>query len=218
MDYMILEKVRQGVNIFLSALQIILVAYSIMSWITSPYNRLYMFLSRMVQPLVAPFRRVASALIRRGLRIDISVLLALIVLQILQSQLVPRLFYWMMDAVKPDLGRAHFVRSRCRRKEPQPAFTRFLEPPLMERPARAAREEGVESRVFRGTRRGALRPPRFTRPKPLTLAPSNASGRSGTRGMPRRSTGISGRGAGPGHRAVECWGDIVVGAASAYSS
>ncbi len=38
---MILEKVRQGVNIFLSALQIILVAYSIMSWITSPYNRLF---------------------------------------------------------------------------------------------------------------------------------------------------------------------------------
>ena len=96
MDYMILYKVKQGFDIFLTILQLILVAYSIMSWITSPFNRLYMLLSRMVQPLIAPFRGIASALIRRGLRIDISVLLALLALQILQSQIFPRLFYWLM--------------------------------------------------------------------------------------------------------------------------
>jgi uncharacterized protein YggT (Ycf19 family) len=50
----------------------------------------------MVQPLVAPFRGIAGALIRRGLRLDISVLLALLALQILQSQLLPRLFFWLM--------------------------------------------------------------------------------------------------------------------------
>jgi uncharacterized protein YggT (Ycf19 family) len=96
MDYIILEKVQQGFDIFLTILQLILVAYSIMSWITSPFNRFYVLLSRMVQPLVAPFRGIASALIRRGLRLDISVLLALLALQILQSQLMPRLFFWLM--------------------------------------------------------------------------------------------------------------------------
>jgi len=96
MDYIILEKVLQGFEIFLSVLQLILVAYSIMSWIVRPSNRLYALLSRMVQPLVAPFRGIASALVRRGLPFDVSVLLALLVLQFLRSQLVPRLFYWMM--------------------------------------------------------------------------------------------------------------------------
>lgn len=96
MDYMILEKVKQGFDIFLTILQLMLVAYSIMSWITSPFNRLYVLLSRMVHPLIAPFRGIASALIRRGLRLDISVLLSLLALQILQSQLLPRLFYWLM--------------------------------------------------------------------------------------------------------------------------
>ena len=96
MDYMILEKVKQGFDIFLTILQLILVAYSIMSWVSNPFNRLYVLLSRMVQPLVAPFRGIAGALIRRGFRIDISVLLALVALQILQSQIFPRLFYWLM--------------------------------------------------------------------------------------------------------------------------
>ena len=96
MQYIILQKVQQGFDIFLTVLQIILVAYSVMSWIVSPFNRLYVILSRMVQPLVAPFRGIASALIRRGLRIDVSVLLALLALQILQSQLLPRLFYWLI--------------------------------------------------------------------------------------------------------------------------
>lgn len=96
MDYIILQKVQQGFDIFLTILQLILVAYSIMSWITSPLNRLYVLLSRMAQPLIAPFRGIASALLRRGFRIDVSVLLALLALQILQSQLLPRLFYWLI--------------------------------------------------------------------------------------------------------------------------
>ena len=96
MDYIIWEKIAQGFSIFLTILQLILVVYSLMSWITSPFNRLYVLLSRMVQPLVAPFRGIASALIRRGLRIDISVLLSLLALQLLQSQILPRLFYWLM--------------------------------------------------------------------------------------------------------------------------
>ena len=70
--------------------------YSLLSWIVSPFNRLYLLLSRMAQPLIAPFRGISGALIRRGFRIDISVLLALLALQILQAKLLPWLFYWMM--------------------------------------------------------------------------------------------------------------------------
>ena len=96
MHYFILERIYQGCNIFLYALQLILVAYSIMSWVVSPFNRLFVFLSRMAQPLIAPFRGIANALIRRGFRIDISVLLALLALGIVQAKLLPWLFYWLM--------------------------------------------------------------------------------------------------------------------------
>jgi len=52
----------------------------------------------MAQPLIAPFRGIATALIRRGFRIDVSVLLALIVLSLLRGQL-PRILTWVMGGM-----------------------------------------------------------------------------------------------------------------------
>ncbi len=98
MDYIVLLKVYQGIDIFLQILQYILVAYALLSWIVSPVNRFYQILSRMAQPLVAPFRGIATALIRRGFRIDVSVLLALLVLSFLRGQL-PRIVTWIMGGL-----------------------------------------------------------------------------------------------------------------------
>jgi uncharacterized protein YggT (Ycf19 family) len=96
MHYFILMKIYQGCDIFLRVLQFVLVAYCLMSWVVSPVNRLFALLSRMAQPLIAPFRGIALALVRRGFRIDVSALLALVALEILRNYLLPLLFNWMM--------------------------------------------------------------------------------------------------------------------------
>jgi len=96
MQYYIIMQVREGVSIFLRLLEVALVAYCILSWVASPLNRTYVFLSRVAQPLVAPFRRIANALIRRGLRFDASALFAILALEIIQSYLMPLLFKWLM--------------------------------------------------------------------------------------------------------------------------
>jgi len=58
--------------------------------------------------------------------------------------------------VKADLDRAHFS-DLCRAaRRGSPRFTRFLDPPLMQEAARAAREEGVEA-AFSGGYEGAER-------------------------------------------------------------
>ncbi len=96
MHYIILQKIYLGCDIFLHILDIVLVAYCLMSWIVSPLNRVYMLLSRMAQPLLAPFRGISNALVRRGFRIDVSALLALLALEFVRAYLLPPLFRWLM--------------------------------------------------------------------------------------------------------------------------
>jgi uncharacterized protein YggT (Ycf19 family) len=96
MQYYALYQVYRGVDIFLRALQFVLLAYSIMSWVASPVNRLYMFLSRVAQPLITPFQRISMALIRRGFRFDVSVILAIVSLEIVRTFIVPGLLNWLM--------------------------------------------------------------------------------------------------------------------------
>ncbi len=98
MHYYILVKVYQGFDIFLSILQYVLVAYCVLSWIASPINRLYVLLSRIAQPLVAPFRGLSSLLLRRGLRFDVSALFALLALSIAR-QLLAWLFQWLISVM-----------------------------------------------------------------------------------------------------------------------
>jgi uncharacterized protein YggT (Ycf19 family) len=95
MHYYILMKVYQGFDIFLRILQYILVAYCLMSWFASPLNRLFVLLSRMAQPIVAPFRLLTNRLVRHGLRIDISAIFAFFALSIAR-QLLIWFFNWLM--------------------------------------------------------------------------------------------------------------------------
>lgn len=96
MHYIILRQVQLGCDYFLVFLEFVVVAYSLMSWVASPANRLYALLSRMAQPLIAPFRGISMALVRRGFRIDISAILALVALEAARAFLLPLLFNWMM--------------------------------------------------------------------------------------------------------------------------
>ena len=95
MQYYVLLKVYQGFDIFLRILQYVLLAYCVLSWFASPINRLYMILSRVAQPLVAPFRSLSNRLIRRGLRFDISAIFAFLALSVAR-QLLIWLFGWLM--------------------------------------------------------------------------------------------------------------------------
>lgn len=96
MHYFILQKVYLGCDIFLRVLQYVLVAYCVLSWFASPLNRLFALLSRISQPLVAPFRPLSNYLIRRGLRFETSAIFALVALSIARELLV-RFFYWLMS-------------------------------------------------------------------------------------------------------------------------
>jgi uncharacterized protein YggT (Ycf19 family) len=98
MQYYILIKVYQGIEIFLRILQYVLVAYCVLSWIASPINRLYVLLSRIAQPLLAPFRRLSSLLFQRGLRIDTSAIFAILALSVVQ-QLITWLFRWLVSVI-----------------------------------------------------------------------------------------------------------------------
>ncbi len=95
MHYFILIKVYQGFDIFLRILQYVLLAYCVLSWFASPLNRVYVFLSRLSQPLVAPFRPISNRLIRSGLRFDTSVIFAFLALSI-SRRLLFWLFGWLM--------------------------------------------------------------------------------------------------------------------------
>jgi uncharacterized protein YggT (Ycf19 family) len=95
MQYFVLVQIYQGVSVFLSILKYALIVYCVLSWFASPINRLYVLLSRVVDPLLAPFRMLSARLIRRGLRFDPSVIFALVALQVVEH-LVGRLLSWMM--------------------------------------------------------------------------------------------------------------------------
>ena len=81
-----------GLYRFLSALQLLLVVYALMTWFVRPDNAVYRFLYRFLDPILTPFKRLSRYLIQRGLRIDLSVLFAIIALRILQSVLTRLMF------------------------------------------------------------------------------------------------------------------------------
>ena len=95
MHYFILLKIYQGCDIFLRILQYVLLAYCVLSWFASPLNRLYALLSRITQPIVAPFRSLSNRLVRHGLRFDTSAIFALLALS-LARQLLIWFFNWLI--------------------------------------------------------------------------------------------------------------------------
>lgn len=87
-------QIYAGISYFLNILEFLLAAWMVLSWVMRPDNQLYAFLSRIVAPVVAPFRGIAERLFMRGLRFDISGLLAIFALRILR-QLILQLFMYL---------------------------------------------------------------------------------------------------------------------------
>lgn len=95
MNYMVMMQLISGVDTFLNLLSIVLVVYALMSWFMRPDSQIYQFFAKIADVVVSPFRPVSRWLINQGLRIDLSVFLALAAIQILRS-LLSRLMYGMI--------------------------------------------------------------------------------------------------------------------------
>lgn len=88
----VIYQIYRGVSVFISIISYALLAYCVMSWVASPQNRLYQFLARFAEPILYPFRLLMDRLLRRPLPFDISPILAMVALNILQSLLGRLLF------------------------------------------------------------------------------------------------------------------------------
>ena len=91
----IILRVYQGVSMFLNIVSMMLVVYAFMTWFVRPDAPVYRFMNRFCEPLLAPFRPIARRLIEYGLRIDISVILAIAAIRVLE-RLLYRLLYLLL--------------------------------------------------------------------------------------------------------------------------
>ena len=80
--------IYQGVSYFTRIVSALIFIYCILSWVTRPDSPVFRFVSRLVQPLLEPFRPLGNKLIEKGFRVDLTPWLAMIALQILQRVLL----------------------------------------------------------------------------------------------------------------------------------
>ncbi|MCL5109807.1 MAG: YggT family protein [Chloroflexi bacterium] len=85
MPYWVYGFIHQFVNLLFTALIIAIVARALLSWFNlAPGNRLSVILEEITEPIIAPIRRVMP---RMGM-LDLSPLVAIILLQVIQSLLL----------------------------------------------------------------------------------------------------------------------------------
>ena len=80
-------QILTGIDYFINIVSLLLFIYCLMTWFVRPNSSLYIFVHRLVEPFVAPFRPLALRLMEKGLMIDISVFLAIIALRVIRSLL-----------------------------------------------------------------------------------------------------------------------------------
>ena len=76
-----------GVDTFLNLLSLVLIVYAVMTWFMPPNKRIYRFFALIADFVITPFRPVSAWLIGRGLRFDVSVILALFCIRIVRNLL-----------------------------------------------------------------------------------------------------------------------------------
>lgn len=92
MLYHVVTGVYTGVHTFIQILTVVLCVYALMTWFVRPDAPLYRWAYRFCSPIVAPFKPLSQRLIRSGLRVDLSVWMAIIALRILDRLLARLLF------------------------------------------------------------------------------------------------------------------------------
>lgn len=84
---MILYQIIGGVSMFLRLLSVLIIIQCVLSFLVPSYSGVMRFLDRIVQPLLAPIRRLIFSLTHRSMMFDFSPFIALILLSLLQGLL-----------------------------------------------------------------------------------------------------------------------------------
>ena len=92
MNTLIRWQIISGVDTFLNIISVLLVVYALMTWVMRPDNPVYIFVSRIADVVLIPFRPIGRCLINAGLRVDITVIIALFAIRVLRGFLM-RLAY-----------------------------------------------------------------------------------------------------------------------------
>jgi len=92
MNTLIRWQIISGVDTFLNIISVLLVVYALMTWVMRPDNPVYVFVARIADVILMPFRPIGRWLINAGLRMDLTVIIALFAIRILRSFLM-RLAY-----------------------------------------------------------------------------------------------------------------------------
>lgn len=87
MQQMVMYQLINGVDTFLNILSLVLVVYAVMTWFMRPDNPIYIVFARIADFVISPFRPISNWLINKGLRFDVSVILALACIQFLRNLL-----------------------------------------------------------------------------------------------------------------------------------
>jgi len=88
----LIEAVAQVLSIILEFYKWAIIINSLLTWVNpDPYNAIVQFLQKVTEPVLYPIRRVIGGW---GIGIDLSPLIALVLVMILQNALVRSLFQW----------------------------------------------------------------------------------------------------------------------------
>ena len=77
-------QIFSGINYFLNIVSVILFVYCLMTWFVRPDSQMYIFMRRLIEPIVSPFRPLARRLMEKGLMLDVSVLLAILGVRVIR--------------------------------------------------------------------------------------------------------------------------------------
>jgi len=91
----ILASILQGVIWFLNIFTWLIVINALLSWIMTPKHPIRIFIGRIVEPFIAPFRKLTEGFRSPTFPVDFSPLFAYIALQII-IMLLERLQYLVM--------------------------------------------------------------------------------------------------------------------------
>ena len=91
----VIYQIYIGVHQFIRILSGALFIYALMTWFVRPDAKIYRIFSRFCDPLLTPFRPLGRKLIQMGLRVDLSVFMAVIALQIIDNIVMRILFYFL---------------------------------------------------------------------------------------------------------------------------
>jgi len=81
---MIIAQIQYGVYMFFQVVSVAIVIHLILSWITRPGTPILVFFERMLSPIYSVVRPIAQQLFTRGFRIDLTPVLAFLIISMIQ--------------------------------------------------------------------------------------------------------------------------------------